>query len=174
MVTGYRLKNTYLLHWLCDPKYGLDSDTRRPNLSLSFAFGYQSCACYSGSSFSSIEEIQLNIICFNLSTPHCSQDSKLNSNLLNKHGEGLEDKSLTICSGTDYININYQHMVCPDAATAKVCLLCATIKIFDLQSENFMYLMANINHGHWSIKSSPIFYTKAVMKVILKCTSYFN
>ncbi|GBP10748.1 1-phosphatidylinositol 4,5-bisphosphate phosphodiesterase [Eumeta japonica] len=47
------------------------------------------------------------------------QDSKLNSNLVNKHGENLEDKSLTICSGTDYININYQHVVCPDAATAK-------------------------------------------------------
>ncbi|KAM3958791.1 no receptor potential A [Aphomia sociella] len=48
------------------------------------------------------------------------KDSKLNSNLQNKHGESLEDKSLTICSGTDYININYQHVVCPDAATAKV------------------------------------------------------
>lgn len=41
-------------------------------------------------------------------------------NLVNKHGENLEEKSLTICSGTDYININYQHVVCPDAATAKV------------------------------------------------------
>lgn len=40
--------------------------------------------------------------------------------LLNKHGENLEEKSLTICSGTDYINVNYQHVVCPDAATAKV------------------------------------------------------
>uniref|UniRef100_A0A2A4JVF6 1-phosphatidylinositol 4,5-bisphosphate phosphodiesterase n=1 Tax=Heliothis virescens TaxID=7102 RepID=A0A2A4JVF6_HELVI len=47
------------------------------------------------------------------------KDSKLNMNLVNKHGENLEDKSLTICSGTDYININYQHVVCPDAATAK-------------------------------------------------------
>ncbi|KAF9823435.1 hypothetical protein SFRURICE_006648 [Spodoptera frugiperda] len=49
-------------------------------------------------------------------------DSKLNMNLVNKHGENLEEKSLTICSGTDYININYQHVVCPDAATAKVWL----------------------------------------------------
>ncbi|XP_073945904.1 1-phosphatidylinositol 4,5-bisphosphate phosphodiesterase-like isoform X2 [Choristoneura fumiferana] len=47
------------------------------------------------------------------------KDSKLSTNLLNKHGDTLEDKSLTICSGTDYININYQHVVCPDAATAK-------------------------------------------------------
>ncbi|XP_026741936.1 1-phosphatidylinositol 4,5-bisphosphate phosphodiesterase isoform X4 [Trichoplusia ni] len=47
------------------------------------------------------------------------KDSKLSTNLMNKHGENLEDKSLTICSGTDYININYQHVVCPDAATAK-------------------------------------------------------
>ncbi|XP_022826646.1 1-phosphatidylinositol 4,5-bisphosphate phosphodiesterase isoform X2 [Spodoptera litura] len=50
------------------------------------------------------------------------KDSKLNMNLVNKHGENLEEKSLTICSGTDYININYQHVVCPDAATAKVWL----------------------------------------------------
>ncbi|XP_053608554.1 1-phosphatidylinositol 4,5-bisphosphate phosphodiesterase isoform X2 [Plodia interpunctella] len=50
------------------------------------------------------------------------KDSKLNFNLQNKHGETLEDKSLTICSGTDYININYQHVVCADAATAKVWL----------------------------------------------------
>lgn len=49
------------------------------------------------------------------------QDQKLNYTLQNKHGADLEDKSLTICSGTDYININYQHVVCPDVATAKVC-----------------------------------------------------
>lgn len=48
------------------------------------------------------------------------QDLKLMDKLLNKHGENLEEKSLTICSGTDYINVNYQHVVCPDAATAKV------------------------------------------------------
>ncbi|XP_018331608.1 1-phosphatidylinositol 4,5-bisphosphate phosphodiesterase isoform X2 [Agrilus planipennis] len=45
-------------------------------------------------------------------------DKKLLSNL-QKHGSDLEEKSLTICSGTDYININYQHVVCPDAQTAK-------------------------------------------------------
>lgn len=45
---------------------------------------------------------------------------KLTDKLFNKHGENLDEKSLTICSGTDYININYQHIVCPDAATAKV------------------------------------------------------
>ncbi|XP_049875012.1 1-phosphatidylinositol 4,5-bisphosphate phosphodiesterase isoform X2 [Pectinophora gossypiella] len=50
------------------------------------------------------------------------KDQKLYTNLLNKHGDTLEDKSLTICSGTDYININYQHVVCPDAATAKAWL----------------------------------------------------
>lgn len=38
---------------------------------------------------------------------------------MNRHGDTLDEKSLTICSGTDYININYQHIVCPDAATAK-------------------------------------------------------
>lgn len=42
--------------------------------------------------------------------------------LLNKHGDNLDEKSLTICSGTDYINVNYQHIICPDAATAKVCI----------------------------------------------------
>ncbi|EEB13261.1 1-phosphatidylinositol-4,5-bisphosphate phosphodiesterase, putative [Pediculus humanus corporis] len=48
------------------------------------------------------------------------KDSRLCSQLINKHGHQLEEKSLTICSGTDYININYQHIICPDAATAKI------------------------------------------------------
>lgn len=37
-----------------------------------------------------------------------------------KLGDNVEERSLTICSGTDYININYQHVVCPDIETAKV------------------------------------------------------
>lgn len=45
---------------------------------------------------------------------------KLGNQLLSRHGEQLEDKSLTICSGTDYININYQHVICPSAEIAKV------------------------------------------------------
>ncbi|KAH0956604.1 hypothetical protein HN011_004935 [Eciton burchellii] len=48
------------------------------------------------------------------------KDSKL-CNKLSKHGtlEQLEEKSLTICSGIDYTNICYQHIVCLDAQTAK-------------------------------------------------------
>ncbi|XP_046801851.1 1-phosphatidylinositol 4,5-bisphosphate phosphodiesterase isoform X2 [Lucilia cuprina] len=34
----------------------------------------------------------------------------------------LDKKSLTICSNTDYINITYHHVVCPDAETAKIWL----------------------------------------------------
>lgn len=49
-------------------------------------------------------------------------DRRLLTPLLNKHGNDLDSKSLSICSGTDYININYQHIVCPDAQTAKVWL----------------------------------------------------
>lgn len=48
------------------------------------------------------------------------KDMKLQNQLFNKHGDSLDEKSLTICSGTDYINVNYQHIICPDAATAKV------------------------------------------------------
>ncbi|XP_072764077.1 1-phosphatidylinositol 4,5-bisphosphate phosphodiesterase-like isoform X2 [Anoplolepis gracilipes] len=50
------------------------------------------------------------------------KDPKLFDKLLSKHGEQLDEKSLTICSGVDYTNINYQHVVCPDLATAKVWL----------------------------------------------------
>ncbi|XP_018563838.1 1-phosphatidylinositol 4,5-bisphosphate phosphodiesterase isoform X1 [Anoplophora glabripennis] len=50
------------------------------------------------------------------------KDPKILSTLSGKHGQDLDDKSLTICSGTDYININYQHIVCPNAETAKVWL----------------------------------------------------
>lgn len=50
------------------------------------------------------------------------QDMKLQDKLWNKYGESLDERSLTICSGTDYINISYQHIVCPDADTAKVSI----------------------------------------------------
>ncbi|XP_069698719.1 1-phosphatidylinositol 4,5-bisphosphate phosphodiesterase-like isoform X2 [Periplaneta americana] len=33
-------------------------------------------------------------------------------------GDDVEQRILTICSGTDYININYQNVVCPDVHTA--------------------------------------------------------
>lgn len=48
------------------------------------------------------------------------KDMKLLDKLVNRHGDQLEEKSLTICSGTDYININYQHVICPSAEIAKV------------------------------------------------------
>jgi phosphatidylinositol phospholipase C, beta len=48
------------------------------------------------------------------------KDMKLGNQLLNRHGDQLEEKSLTICSGTDYININYLHVICPSADIAKV------------------------------------------------------
>ncbi|XP_034238363.1 1-phosphatidylinositol 4,5-bisphosphate phosphodiesterase isoform X2 [Thrips palmi] len=47
------------------------------------------------------------------------KEMKLTEKLQAKHGTDLEEKSLTICSGTDYININYQHVVCPNSDTAK-------------------------------------------------------
>ncbi|KAL1455586.1 hypothetical protein WDU94_009670 [Cyamophila willieti] len=50
------------------------------------------------------------------------KDQKIMNQLVAKFGEKLEEQSLTICSGTDYVNINCQHVVCPDAATAKAWL----------------------------------------------------
>ncbi|XP_031779002.1 1-phosphatidylinositol 4,5-bisphosphate phosphodiesterase isoform X2 [Nasonia vitripennis] len=50
------------------------------------------------------------------------KDLKLYDKLCTKDGEQLEERSLTICSGVDYTNINYQHVVCPDAVTAKTWL----------------------------------------------------
>ncbi|XP_017892907.1 1-phosphatidylinositol 4,5-bisphosphate phosphodiesterase-like [Ceratina calcarata] len=48
------------------------------------------------------------------------KDPKLCSKI-SKHGsmEEIDQKSLTLCSGIDYTNIHYQHVVCPDAQTAK-------------------------------------------------------
>ena len=37
-----------------------------------------------------------------------------------KPGVNLDDVSLTICSGTDMVNINYTHVVCQDAETAVI------------------------------------------------------
>lgn len=43
---------------------------------------------------------------------------------MTKHGttstQELDDKSLTICSGLDMVNINYLHVVCETADQAKV------------------------------------------------------
>ncbi|XP_058806917.1 1-phosphatidylinositol 4,5-bisphosphate phosphodiesterase-like [Phymastichus coffea] len=40
---------------------------------------------------------------------------------LSKHGtmEQLDQKTITVCSNIDYTQITYQHLVCPDAKTAK-------------------------------------------------------
>lgn len=48
------------------------------------------------------------------------QDPKLLSQLQTRHGADLEAKSLAICSGTDMVNINLQHVIFPDVETAKV------------------------------------------------------
>lgn len=56
-------------------------------------------------------------------------NQKLSNQLVSRHGEQLEEKSLTICSGTDYININYQHVVCPSAEIAKVSIVADRIQI---------------------------------------------
>jgi phosphatidylinositol phospholipase C, beta len=48
------------------------------------------------------------------------KDPKLAMELTAKWAGNLEEKSLTICSGTDMVNINYTHIVCPDAETAEI------------------------------------------------------
>uniref|UniRef100_A0A6B0VFW6 1-phosphatidylinositol 4,5-bisphosphate phosphodiesterase n=3 Tax=Ixodes ricinus TaxID=34613 RepID=A0A6B0VFW6_IXORI len=48
------------------------------------------------------------------------KDVRLLAELSSKNRYGLDEVSLTICSGTDMVNINYTHVVCPDPDTAKV------------------------------------------------------
>ena len=52
------------------------------------------------------------------------KDARLLNQLMTKHGsasaQDLDDKSLTICSGLDMVNINYLHVVCESAEQAKV------------------------------------------------------
>jgi phosphatidylinositol phospholipase C beta len=56
-----------------------------------------------------------------------SQDSRGLNQLMSKHGSNtaqeLDDKSLTICSGLDMVNINYLHVVCESAEQAKVSII---------------------------------------------------
>lgn len=48
------------------------------------------------------------------------KDPKFTDQLANRFkGKNLDDISLTVCSGLDYVNVNYTHIVCPDADTAK-------------------------------------------------------
>lgn len=48
------------------------------------------------------------------------KDVRLLAELSSKNRYGLDEVSLTICSGTDMVNINYTHVVCPDPETAKI------------------------------------------------------
>lgn len=48
------------------------------------------------------------------------KDSRLLTELMSRSRFNLEDVSLTICSGSDMVNINYTHVVCPDPDTAKI------------------------------------------------------
>ncbi|XP_064484061.1 1-phosphatidylinositol 4,5-bisphosphate phosphodiesterase-like [Ornithodoros turicata] len=47
------------------------------------------------------------------------KDTRLLAELSSKTRYALDEVSLTICSGTDMVNINYTHVVCPDPETAK-------------------------------------------------------
>lgn len=71
------------------------------------------------------------------------QEQKLVDKIAKKHGndlQAIDDRSLTICSGTDYINIIYQHVICPDAATAKVSN--------QHTLDNIHILPKNVSHVH--------------------------
>jgi hypothetical protein len=70
------------------------------------------------------------------------KDPKLLNQLTSKHGETLDEKSLTLCSGEDYINIHYQHVVCPDAETAKV------IKNENQFTYIVIYIKSNVSHDN--------------------------
>ncbi|KAH8420464.1 hypothetical protein KR009_010603 [Drosophila setifemur] len=53
------------------------------------------------------------------------RDPKILDKVTKKNGTNipeLDKRSLTICSNTDYINITYHHVICADAATAKIWL----------------------------------------------------
>ncbi|CAL1299502.1 unnamed protein product, partial [Larinioides sclopetarius] len=48
------------------------------------------------------------------------KDSRFLTELTSRCKHNLDDVSLTICSGTDMVNINYTHVVCPDPETAEL------------------------------------------------------
>ncbi|XP_035728404.1 1-phosphatidylinositol 4,5-bisphosphate phosphodiesterase-like isoform X1 [Vespa mandarinia] len=74
------------------------------------------------------------------------KDPKLYDKLVSKHGEQLDEKSLTICSGVDYTNINYQHVVCPDATTAKIWLDGVRSITHNVKANNFCPLTCLKKH----------------------------
>lgn len=69
------------------------------------------------------------------------KDPKL-CNKLSKHGttEQLNDKSLTICSGLDYTNIVYQHIVLENPEQAKVIMCINNSFILFILSIIFFFL----------------------------------
>lgn len=61
------------------------------------------------------------------SNQHHHQDFRLLAELQCRFKGNLDELSLTICSGTDMVNINYTHIVGPTAEIAKVYLSCYPI-----------------------------------------------
>lgn len=63
---------------------------------------------------------------------------------MSKHGSNtaqeLDDKSLTICSGLDMVNINYLHVVCESAEQAKVSIISLS---FLLSSAGFPFVVSS-------------------------------
>jgi hypothetical protein len=53
----------------------------------------------------------------------------------------VQEKSLTICSGLDMVNINFFNIVCKDAETSQVCMHMST-------SASFSYLTTNVPPLH--------------------------
>jgi len=51
---------------------------------------------------------------------HCCQDPKVIIDLEQKGNGSLESRTVTICSGLDFVNINYTPMIARDPDTAKV------------------------------------------------------
>ncbi|ROT67516.1 phospholipid phospholipase C beta isoform [Penaeus vannamei] len=61
------------------------------------------------------------------------RDPKLADRLLNKFGQDVEDKMLAICSGLDYVNINYTNIVCKtkdEADEVPVRLICIPARAY--------------------------------------------
>jgi hypothetical protein len=75
------------------------------------------------------------------------QDPRLLSQLQSKHGDNLEDKSLTVCSGFDLVNIIYTHFVYPDAETAKVAFVVSYIP--SIYPQTFFLLFSLTEHSGW-------------------------
>ncbi|KAK3893424.1 hypothetical protein Pcinc_002748 [Petrolisthes cinctipes] len=74
------------------------------------------------------------------------RDGKLTEKLVSKHGQDVEDKMLTICTGLDYVSINYNNIVCKSKDEADIWIENLRMIFHNIKANNICPMMCLKKH----------------------------